>query len=87
MRYYCKVSKKLSGKNLLAKSRAILDITILREITDLANCLRFELFEIILLKQFLKLTDLTIARENKRSALVTNSLEKFRKDRCKTLYI
>ncbi len=59
----------------------------MRKIVNLANYLRFELFEIIVLKQFLKLIDLTIIRENKRFAFVTNSLEKSKKDRCKILYI
>ena len=37
MRYYREISKKLSEKNLLAKSRIIFNITRLREMTDLVN--------------------------------------------------
>lgn len=87
IRYYCKVSKKSSEKNLLAKLKVILDITISREIINLANCLKFKLFEIISLKQFLKLANLTITKENERSTLVKNNLRKSRKNKCETLYV
>lgn len=87
MRYHYEVSKKLSEKNLLTKPRAILDITISRDMIDLANCLEFKSFKIIALKQFPKLVDLTIIRENKRLAFVTNDLGKSRKDKCETPHV
>ncbi len=83
MRNHREIPKKFSEKNLLAKPRAILDTTRLREITDLAKYLEFE---IIVLKQFPKLADSPIVRENKKSALVTDGLGKIGKDRCKMLY-
>ncbi len=82
MRYYREISKKFSEKNLLAKPRTMLDTTRLREITNLVNLLRFESFEIIALKQFLKLIDSTIVKGNERFAFVTNDLEEIRKNRC-----
>ena len=86
MRYYRKILKKLNEKNLLTKLRAMLDITRLREMIDLANHLRFKSFKIIVLKQFLKLVNLTIVKENEKLAFVTNDLEKIRKNRCEILY-
>ncbi len=50
MRYYYKVPKKPSGKDLLVKPRAILDTTISREIADLTNYLGFKSSEITALK-------------------------------------
>ena len=82
MRYHREILKKPNEKNLLAKLRAMLDTTRLREMVDLANHLRFESFEIIALKQFPKLVDPTIVRGNEKLALVTNGLGKIRKDRC-----
>lgn len=79
MHYHCEVSKKFNEKNFLIKLRVILNITTLREIIDFANCLKFESFEIIALKQFSKLVDLTIIRENEKFALVINDLEKSKK--------
>lgn len=66
----------------MAKPRAMLDTTRLREMVDLANHLGFESFEIIVLKQFSKLVDSTIVRGNEKLAFVTNGLGKIRKDRC-----
>jgi len=82
MRYYREIPKKLSGKDLLAKPRAMLDTTRLREMVDLANLLGFESSEIIALKQFPKSADPTIVRGNERPALVTDGLGEIRKDRC-----
>ncbi len=87
MRYHCEMSRKLSGKNLLAKPRAMLDTTRLREMTDLVNRLKFESLEIIALKQFSKSADSTIVEENERSALVTNDSEEIRKDRCEMSHV
>jgi hypothetical protein len=50
MRYYYKVLKKPSGKDLLVTLRAILDTTISREIANLTNYLGFKLSEIAELK-------------------------------------
>ncbi len=86
MRYYREILKKLNEKNLLTKSRAMLDITRLREMIDLANYLEFKSFKIIVLKQFSKLVDLTIVKGNEKLAFVTNDLEKIRKNRCEILH-
>lgn len=82
MRYHCEMPRKLSEKDLLAKPRAMLDTTRLREMTDLANRLGFESPEITALKQFSKSADSTIVGGNERSALVTDGSGKIRKDRC-----
>jgi len=82
MRYYREILKKSNEKNLLTKSRTMLDTTRLREMANLANYLRFESFKIIALKQFPKLANSSIVRENEKLALVTNDLEKIRKDKC-----
>lgn len=87
MRYHCEMSRKLSGKNLLAKPRVMLDTTRLREMTDLANRLRFESPEIIVLKQFSKSADSTIVEGNEKPALVTNDSEEIRKDRCEMPHV
>ncbi len=87
MRYHCEVPKKPSGKDLLAKPRAILDTTTSREMADLANCLGFESSEIAELKQFPKSADPTIIRGNERPALVTDGPGEPRKDRCGTPYV
>ena len=87
MRYYRKIPKKPSGKDLLVKLRAIFDITRLREIADLANRLGFESSEITALKQFPKLADPIIVRGNEKPALVTDSPGEIRKDRYRILYI
>jgi len=87
MRYYCEIPKKLSKKNLLTKLRIILNTTRLREMIDLANCLKFKSFKIIALKQFLKLTNSTIVKENERLAFVTNDLKKTKKNKCEMLYV
>ena len=79
MRYYRKIPKKPSGKDLLAKPRAILNITRLREIANLANRLGFKSSEIIALEQFLKSIDLAIIRENEKLMLVTDSLKEIKK--------
>ncbi len=50
MRYYYKVLKKPSGKDLLVKLRAILDTIISREIANLTNYLGFKSSEIAELK-------------------------------------
>jgi len=86
MRYHREILKKFNEKDLLTKLRAMLDTTRLREMVDLANYLRFESFEIIVLKQFSKLIDLTIVRENEKLAFVTNDLEKIRKNKCEILH-
>ena len=65
----------------------MLNITRLREMIDLANCLKFESFKIIALKQFSKLANSTIVKENERLAFVTNNLEKTKKDKCEMLYV
>ncbi len=87
MRYHCKVPKKPSGKDLLAKPRAILDTTTSREIADLANYLGFKSSEITALKQFPTSVDLTIVRGNERPAFVIDSLGEPRKDRCGTPHV
>ncbi|KAL2044423.1 hypothetical protein N7G274_003128 [Stereocaulon virgatum] len=87
MRYHCEVPKKPSGKDLLAKPRAILDTTTSREMADLANCLGFESSEITALKQFPKSADPTMASGNERPALVTDGPEEPRKDRCGTPHV
>lgn len=86
MRNHREIPKKPSEKDLLVKLRAILNITRLREMTDLVNHLRFKSFEIIVLKQFSKSADASIVRGNEKSALVTNDSEKIRKDRCGMSY-
>jgi len=87
MRYHCKVPKKPSGKDLLAKPRAILDTTTSREMADLANYLGFKSSEITALKQFPTSADPTIVRGNERPAFVTDSPGEPRKDRCGTPHV
>lgn len=87
MRYYREILKKSNEKNLLVKLKAILNITKLREIVNFINRLRFKSFEIIVLKQFLKFANLPIIKKNEKSALVTESLEKIKKNRYGILYI
>jgi len=82
MRYHCEMPKKPSGKDLLAKPRAMSDTTRLREMADLANRLGFESPEITALKQFSKSADPTIVEGNERPALVTDDPGEIRKDRC-----
>jgi len=82
MRYHCEIPKKPSGKDLLAKPRAILDTMRLREMADLANRLGFESSEITALKQFPKSANPTIVRGNEKPALVTDGPGEIRKDRC-----
>ena len=82
MRYHREIPKKPSGKDLLAKPRAILDTTKLREMADLANRLGFESSEITALKQFSKSADSTIVSGNEKPALVTDGPGEIRKDRC-----
>ncbi len=82
MRYHCEIPKKPSGKDLLAKPRAMSDTTRLREMADLADCLGFESSEITALKQFSKSADPTIVGGNERPALVTDGPGETRKDRC-----
>ena len=89
--YFCyalssEILKKLSEKNFLIKSRIILNTTRLREMIDLVNHLKFESFEIIVLKEFSKSADSTIIKENEKFTLVTDDLKKIRKDRCKILH-
>ena len=86
MYYHCKILKKLSEKDHLIKSKVSLDTIRLHQMTDFVNYLRFELFKITALTQFLKLTDLIIVRENKKPVIIINSLEKIRKDRYKMSY-
>jgi len=81
MRYHCEIPKKPSGKDLLAKPRAILDTMRLREMADLANRLGFESSEITALKQFPKSANPTIVRGNEKPALVTDGPGEIRKDR------
>jgi len=50
MRYYREIPKRPSGKNLLARLTAIIDIMKLREIADLANQLGFKLSDITALE-------------------------------------
>ena len=87
MHYHCKIFKEFNEKNLLTKSKIRSNIIRLRQIIDLVNYLKFELFEIILLTQFSKLTDLIIIKENEKSAIVTNDSKKIRKNRCEMSYI
>jgi len=82
MRYYREIPKKPSGKDLLAKPRAMLDTTRLREMADLANHLGFESSEITALKQFPKSADPPIVRGNEKPALVTDGSGEISKDRC-----
>jgi len=82
MRYHREIPKKPSGKDLLAKPRAMLDTTKLREMADLANRLGFESSEITALKQFPKSADPPIVRGNEKPALVTEGPGETRKDRC-----
>lgn len=82
MRYHCKIYKKPSGRDLLAKPRATLDTTRLREMADLASRLGFESSEIAALKKFPKSADPTVERGNEIPALVTDSPGEIRKDRC-----
>ena len=82
MRYYCEISKKPSGQDLLAKPRATLNTTKLREIADLASRLGFESSEIAVLKKFPKSADPTVRRRNEKPALVTDSPKEIRKDKC-----
>jgi len=71
MRYHREIPKKLSGKNLLTRSMIIANTTKLREMTDLANRLRFEFFDIIALKQYSNSADSTAIIENNEPILVT----------------
>jgi hypothetical protein len=71
MRYHREIPKKLSGKNLLTRSMIIANTTKLREMTDLANRLRFEFFDIIALKQYPNSADSTAIIENNEPILVT----------------
>ena len=82
MRYHCEIYKKPSGRDLLAKPRATLDTTRLREMADLANRLGFESSEIAALKKFPKSADPTVERGNEKPALVTDGPGEIRKDRC-----
>ena len=82
MRYHREIPKKPSGKDLLAKPRATLDTTRLREMADLANRLGFESSEITALKQFPKSADPTLVRGNEKPALITDGPGEIRKDRC-----
>ena len=82
MRYHCEIPKKPSGKDLLAKPRAMLDTTRLREMADLANRLGFESSEITALKQLPKSADPTLVRGNEKPTLVTDGPGEIRKDRC-----
>ncbi len=82
MRYHREIPKKPSGKDLLAKPRAMLDTTRLREMADLANRLGFESSEITAFKQFPKSADSTIIRGNGKPTLVTDGPGEIRKDRC-----
>lgn len=82
MRYHREIPKKPSGKDILAKPRAILDTTRLREMADLAHHLGFESSEITALKQFPKSADPPILRGNEKPALVTDGPGEIRKDRC-----
>ena len=82
MRYHREIPKKPSGKDLLAKPRAILDTTRLREMADLAHHLGFESSEITALKQFPKSANPPILRGNEKPALVTDGPGEIRKDRC-----
>ncbi|KAL9127435.1 MAG: hypothetical protein Q9217_003687 [Psora testacea] len=82
MRYYCEIPKKPSGKDLLAKPKAMLNTTRLREMADLANRLGFESSEINALKQFPKPADPMIIRGNEKPTLVTDGPGEIRKDRC-----
>ena len=82
MHYHCEILKKSSEKNLLTKSRIMLDTTRLCEMADLVNHLRFESSKIIILKQLSKSADLMLVRENKKSTLVMDGPGKIRKDRC-----
>ena len=80
--YHCEIPKKPNGKDLLAKPRATLDTTRLREMADLASLLGFESSKITALKQFPKSADPTLVREDEKPALITDGPGEIRKDRC-----
>lgn len=82
MRYYRELPKKPSGKNLLAKSMAMVNTTKLREIADLANRLGFESPEITALKQYPKSTDLAAVTGNNRPLLITAGPGETIEERC-----
>ena len=86
MRYYREIPKKPSSKDLLARPTAAVDTTKLREMTDLADRLGFESFEITALRDYSK-SDLTMAAGNDIPFLVTDGPEEARRDRCGTPHI
>ena len=63
MRHYRNIFKKPSGKNFLTKSTASVNTIKLRDITNLANRLKFRFFKITALKQYPK-SNLTTAAKN-----------------------
>jgi len=82
MRYYREIPKKPSGKSLLAKPRAMVDTTKLREMADLADQLGFESPEIAALKQYSKSEESVMVTQNDRPLLVTDGPGEARQERC-----
>lgn len=87
MQYYCEISKKLSRKSLLTKSRVMIDTTKLCEMTDFANQLRFEFSEIAALKQYLKSEESVMITQNDKPLLITDNSDEARQKRCEMSHI
>lgn len=82
MRFYRDISKKFTKKILLTRLISIINISSLREITNLASRLSFELIEINVLREYSKFTNFAKLSANYRSFLVTKDSKKISKYRC-----
>ena len=57
------------------------------QMIDLINRLKFESFEIIVLTQLSKSTNLIILKENEKLTIITNDSKEIKKDKYKILHI
>ena len=82
MQFYRDISKKSTGKELLARSTSTVNTSSLREMAELASRLGFESAEISALREHPKSADFAGLSVNHRPSLVTEGPEKAPKYRC-----
>ena len=86
MRNYREIFKKLSDKDFLTKSIAVVSIAILRNLNELAQRLNFECFQILMLLQYFKTRDFEFHNKNDKSLLIIDIEDELKTNKCELFY-